>query len=438
MPDMQKIQVLVLDKHIDAVLNGLIELDNIQLIDVQDKFDSSEDIFERYNIPNELTEKLARATEQTIYFEGYVPQKDLKIVIKKIRNITDEACIINVVPPGPDENVPFLKKSTPNFLLSFEKLTFAVGYPSYNEVNPILIMAITFPILFGIMFADVGQGIIFIIFGLLTTYFRRKVKLNEMGDIFRYILTAGELFILLGISAIFWGFLFGEFFGPSGVIHPISIGNLGPIYFGGFEPANEPMKMLRFSIFVGVVNMSLGIILRIYNEIKKNHYKHIPISVSWLVLILGGFFMWIYWGGLSNILKWFSEGILMFIGLVILPIALITIFTVISEGVVEGVGFGIEVFAETLSHTLSYGRLLALGLVHSVMMNLFLTFGGVEHGVFPLTSIPAVAIGTIMVMIIEGLIVFVHTVRLHWIELFSKFYKGDGIPFKSISHINQK
>jgi len=146
--------------------------------------------------------------------------------------------------------------------------------------------------------------------------------------------------------------------------------------------------------------------------------------------------MWAYWGGISNISRWFAEGIPMLGGLVMLPLILVIVFTGIAEGFMEGIGFGVEVFAETLSHTLSYCRLMALGLVHSVMNDLFLVLGGVEHGNFPLSSIPILALGTILVMTIEGLIVFVHTLRLHWIEWFSKFYSGEGIPFKSFTYKN--
>lgn len=113
-----------------------------------------------------------------------------------------------------------------------------------------------------------------------------------------------------------------------------------------------------------------------------------------------------------------------------MPLMLIFVFAAISEGFMVGVGFTVEVFAETLSHSMSYSRLMALGLIHSAMNYLFLVLGGVEHGVFPLHSIPLIAMGTILVMVIEGLVVFVHTLRLHWVEWFSTFHKGEGIPFK--------
>jgi V/A-type H+-transporting ATPase subunit I len=375
-------------------------------------------------------------TSKTIYFEAYVPSSHIEEVVDIIKEASDGDCLVTDERPSPEERVPSAEKLAPSYMLASEKLVLASGYPSVAEVNPIPIMAITFPIIFGIMFADVGQGLIFIILGAVLTFFKRKIKIEELGDIERYAFTSSELFILLGISAIFFGFLFGEFFGPSGVFHPISLGKIGPFYLGGFEPTHEPMKMLRFSMFVGVAHLSLGIILRALNEVKRHEYKHIPVSACWLWLLLGGLFMWAYWGGISSISKWFSEGVLMLGGLVILPLILMIVFTGIIEGFMEGIGFGVEVFAETLSHTLSYCRLMALGLVHSVLNNLFLVLGGVEHGHFPLSSIPLIAIGTILVMTVEGLIVFVHSLRLHWIEWFSKFFSGEGIPFKPFTYKN--
>jgi V/A-type H+-transporting ATPase subunit I len=242
------------------------------------------------------------------------------------------------------------------------------------------------------------------------------------------------MFVFLGISAIFFGFVFGEFFGPSGLIHPIFLGRIGPFYIGGFEPTQEPMKMLKFAIFVGTIHISLGLVFRFINEIRHKHYKLSPIPICWLWLLIGSLYMWAYWRGISNISKWFADGSLMLAGLIILPLALILVFTGIAEGFMEGVGFSVEVFAETLSHSMSYSRLMALGLIHSAMNYLFLVLAGVEHGHFPLESIPLIAIGTVLVMVIEGLVVFVHTLRLHWVEWFSKFHTGEGIPFKPFKH----
>lgn len=369
-------------------------------------------------------------TAKTVYFEAYILPTALQGVTASIRDASDGYCQISDEPPSPGEAAPSTGRLAPGFMIAFEKLTLASGYPASSEVNPIPFMSFTFPFLFGIMFADVGQGILLALLGAILSIVRRRVRVEEMGDILRYVLIGGEMFIFMGIASMGFGFLFGEFFGASGILHPIALGRIGPFYIGGFEPTQEPMKMLKFAILVGVAHISLGLVLRIVNETRKRHYKFVPVPICWLWLLFGGLTMWAYWGGISNISSWFAEGLPMMLGLIVLPLALIIVVTGLAENFTEGIGFGVEVFAETLSHTLSYGRLMALGLVHSVLNNLFLVLGGVEHGVFPLASIPIIAVGTILVMTVEGLIVFVHTLRLHWIEWFSKFFSGDGIPFK--------
>jgi V/A-type H+-transporting ATPase subunit I len=374
-------------------------------------------------------EKFVRSAK-TVYFEAWVPESLEKEAVDCIKEASDGNAIITDNPPTPDEKVPIITHECPSYLQAFGKLECAYGYPSSGDIDPIRVFAITFPILFGIMFADVAQGAIFVIAGIIFTMLRRNGKSKEGGDIIRYLLISGEMLVYIGLSAIFFGFIFGEFFGPSGVIQPIFLFRIGPFQIGGFEPTQKPMMMLKFAILVGAIHIGLGLILKFINELRHKHYKLAPIPICCIWLLFGGLFMWAYWGGISNISKWFAEGSLMFVGLVVLPLIIILLVTGIAEGFMEGIGFTVEVFAETLSHSMSYSRLMALGLVHSAMNYLFLVLGGVEHGVFPLQSIPLIAIGTILVMIIEGLVVFVHTLRLHWVEWFSKFHSGEGIPFK--------
>ena len=368
----------------------------------------------------------------TVYLEAWVPQKHLKKVIDGIKEVTKGNCIIKEDPPDPEDTVPTIIKPTPRLFEAFEKLTFSFGYPKPDEINPIFIMAITFPLLFGIMFADVGQGIILIGAGSVLSYFRRKINIEEVGDIVGYLLMGSGLILLCGFTSTFFGFLFGEFFGPSGIIHPISLGKIGPFQIGGFDPMVEPVSMLRLAIFVGVCMLSFSLVLRIYNNIRKSQFKQTLISVSWLWLLAGGFILWIYWGGISNLTKWFGEGIFMFIGLVVFPIITMTIVTATVENIMGGIQFSIEILIESLDHTISFGRLAALSLTHSALNYMFLILGGVEHSNFTLQSIPIVLAGTLIALTIEGLIIFVHTLRLHWVEWLPGFYSGKGIPFKPI------
>ncbi|MHA1561902.1 MAG: V-type ATPase 116kDa subunit family protein [Promethearchaeota archaeon] len=142
--------------------------------------------------------------------------------------------------------------------------------------------------------------------------------------------------------------------------------------------------------------------------------------------------MWVYWGGISQITSWFGEGLPMFAALVIAPLVIMLIVIAKVENFMEGVDLAIEVFIESLGHTLSFCRLAALFLTHTALNSMFLELGGVENGHFPLSSIPLIIIGTLLTLSIEGLLVMIHCLRLHWIELLPKFYSGDGILFKPI------
>ena len=420
-------RLITMKKTVESI-RGTIETED-KLGDIRDCLLTLRKVVERERQIAEEQEKFVRSAK-TVYFEAWVPDTVAKNTMDWIKKASDGNSVITEEAPTHNDKIPVMIKECPGYLQAFGKLECAYGLPSSGDIDPLRVFAITFPILFGIMFADVAQGAIFVLAGILFTWIRRKGKVAEGGDIIRFLLISGEMLIYVGFSAIFFGFLFGEFFGPSGVLHPITLGTIGPFQIGGFEPTQEPMKMLRFAIFVGTIHITIGLILRFVNEVRHKHYKLVPIPICWIWLFLGSLFMWAYWGGISNISMWFGEGIMMFGGLVILPLMLILVFSVMTEGFMEGIGFTVEVFAETLSHSMSYSRLMALGLVHSAMNYMFLVLGGVEHGVFPPQSIPLIAIGTILVMIIEGLVVFIHTLRLHWVEWFSKFYSGEGIPFK--------
>jgi vacuolar-type H+-ATPase subunit I/STV1 len=147
-------------------------------------------------------------------------------------------------------------------------------------------------------------------------------------------------------------------------------------------------------------------------------------------LLLGGFFMWVYWGGISNITRWFGEGTFMFLGLIISPVVRIAIVTASSGTIMEGIDFSIEVLIESLDHTISFSRLAALFLTHTALNYMFLIIAGVENVAFTLQSIPIIFVGSILALSIEGLVVFVHCLRLHWVELLPEFYSGKGIPYK--------
>jgi V/A-type H+-transporting ATPase subunit I len=283
------------------------------------------------------------------------------------------------------------------------------------------------------MFADVGHGAILFLGGILLLIARSRKDMDKMGEIPRYVLFAAGIITLCGISAMFWGYLFGEFFGPSGVLHPVLLAQIGPFYFGGFDPVHEPLRLLRFTILIGVSFITLSLLLRVINHLKRREVGRAIAAICWIWFLLGGFFMWVYWGGISQITTWFGEGLPMLLTLVMAPLIISMVIIARVEGIMDGVNFSVEIFIESLGHTLSFCRLAALFLAHTALSTMFLDLAGVENGYFPLSSIPLIAIGTILILCIEGLIVFVHTIRLHWIELLPKFYSAKGTLFQPIN-----
>jgi vacuolar-type H+-ATPase subunit I/STV1 len=379
-------------------------------------------------------EKDMAQCDSIVYFEAWILRKQLSKVQEGIKEITNGQCVIEEEKPKSEDNVPNVIKHHPLILEGFESLTFSLGFPRKGEINPTYLIALTFPFLFGIMFADVGQGLILFIGGILLLIKRSRVKKKKkkVGEIFGYLLFASGMITLCGIFAMIFGYLFGEYFGPSGVLHPVLLFEIGPFKFGGFDPMHEPLTLLRFSIFIGVSFITFSLILGVINHLKRREGAHAFATFCWIWFLLGGFFMWVYWGGISQITTWFGEGLSMFAALVIAPLIIMLIVVAKTEGLMEGANTTVEVFIESLGHTLSFCRIAALFLTHTALSSMFLNLAGVKDGFFPLGAIPIVAVGAILALSIEGLLVMVHVLRLHWIELLPKFYSAKGILFNPI------
>ncbi|HZY95213.1 MAG TPA: V-type ATPase 116kDa subunit family protein [Candidatus Bathyarchaeia archaeon] len=285
------------------------------------------------------------------------------------------------------------------------------GLPSYGETNPLPFMLFTFPVVFGLMFGDYGEGILFLALGLaLLRAKRKKIKIFEIGQMF---VNGAELIVMLGVSMIIFGLIFGDFFGfESQKIFGI------PALFnptqGAFDnPPNISHLLLymEFVLFFGVAHYLSGLGISAHNKIRAGHYREAffgPISWAWLYVVFIYLAVRVVVSGykFSTLLQ---EPVA--IVLFIVPLAL--------QGYWEGGLHAFEVFISAGSNTLSYLRIWALNLADFAIKFAFYSFGGIA----------GVIAGNLLVMILEGLIVFVQTLRLHWIEWFSKFYEGSGLPF---------
>lgn len=328
---------------------------------------------------------------------------------------------------------------------AFQNITLTQGPPRYGEFDPTPIVALIFPIFYGMMFADFGQGIVLLILGLVLRI-RGDPSMKDWGTIFSSA----------GIAATFFGLLVGEAFG-------VNLGGV-PLIGGIFQQLriidvselnqNTVLRILIVGFLIGVVHITIGLVLDVYKGFKeRDHFELFTVKIPALVMYIFGVFFVIAFidsgfrfGDLltSSKLTSLIAIPISFVAKVTLPVILAAVSILVfgkaivgllgkrkGEGPAMSIILGLVEFilklVEFLANTISYGRLGILLLVHASLM--VLAKIALEGG---LIGIP-VAIGwNIAVMLIEGLIVYIQALRLHIYEWFTKFYEGTGILFQKI------
>lgn len=352
------------------------------------------------------------------YIVGWIPADIETTLTKQIQQATDGQCIIKLEEPGKGEEIPVLLRHG-RFIKPFEKLVLAFGTPSINELDPTLLVAAFFLLVFGLMFADIGHGLLLIILGLVVLTFEGKVKIS---GILSYVLDNGSLFLFCGVSGVLGGVLFGDIFGYHIKLLPFTFTIPKPINVTfPFSPIENPITMFKLSILVGAVHIASGLILNVINKLSDKKYREAffePICWLWFYIALI-YAVFLY---TLDLAKWLGSPVMLW-G-IMLPVLLMFVGKAMLHGF-EGFISTIETLISSLSNTVSYLRIAALSLVHSALSVMIINMGGGNN---PLIII----IGSFFVMVLEGLIIFLHTTRLVWVEWFSKFYKDEGRPFKSL------
>ncbi|MFX0186974.1 MAG: V-type ATP synthase subunit I [Candidatus Hodarchaeota archaeon] len=356
-----------------------------------------------------------------------------------------------------------LREKTPtvmhNFFLfrPFETLTKLYGTPSYSEVDPTPVLFFTFPLLFGLMFGDIGHGMCLIIAGLIGAITFRKRKRNDLYNLCWIIFWCGW-------GAVLIGFLYGEFFGMQEIpilglkLQPV------PIYVPlmGFitlhNPLDNIMTLFIFVLLVGVFHINLGWFIQFLNYWKqKRKYLAFTDSLCKIAFLTGGTCLIFIFG--LNINVWFAFPYPILLPLVpgLLLIILKPLGKVINISYLREDSYGellgegsletFETVLSVLSNVASYIRLLALALAHIALMVAIQAMIGLIQGegiVFQILIVIGLILGNLVVILIEGILVFINTIRLHFYEFFFKFYQGKGIfffPFfldEDYSHISFK
>ncbi len=355
-------------------------------------------------------------TKTSFYFDGWCP-KEKEGEVKAL--LEEKGCYYEFKAPEKGEQTPVLLRES-TLAEPFEAITELYSTPNSSELDPTPFLAPFYFLFFGLMLSDAGYGIILTVgcFILL-----KKFRLEGM---FKKLV---KMFMYCGISTFFWGVMFGGYFGdfiPVAAKSVLGIDiTINPLWF---NPTEEPMTLLVFSLILGGIHLFVGMGLKAYMLIRNGQVVDAVCDIFlWYILLIGLVLFGV--GGsfspaLTEIGKYMSivgaVGILVTGGRDKKGIGKIT----------GGLGslYGITSY---LSDVLSYSRLLALGLATGVVAQVINTLGALAGGGVKgaIVMIVAFIIGHTFNMAINVLGSFVHSSRLQYVEFFGKFFEGGGTIF---------
>src|ERR671919_1334524 len=411
----------------------------------------------------ETTRKPA-GTRNFAIIQGYIPNQ----MEKKFRSMTkDYVSVIEDVHlhgdkhgGGEEEEILPTLLTNKSYTRTFEVVTETQGIPRYGEIDPTPIIAFVWPAFYGLMFADFGHGILLFGLGMLSRY-RGNGSLRTWGTL---IAASGAAAALAGLGT---GEMFGFHFEEISILAPI----FEPLHgFVGLLSVSEltferVVMILEISIAIGIVHLLMAYFLRLRADFKQGNrllvfYHDIPTILQYFAVValilaaIGSGYDIIGMFGITGVthtepVPWLTVvfGDWVTVDLVAKAAPLVIIGTVVimiiggikeekhlkAQGRDEGgglVGIVVEVIMvriiEMLSNTISYSRLGIMLLVHSAL--LVTVNNSFEHG----GGYAVLIGGNIGIMLIEGLIVYIQTIRLHLYEWFPKWYVGEGTEFKKI------
>jgi len=374
----------------------------------------------------EETKKYAAQYTDNFILTGWVPKDEAKELFAQLDPIPS----VEYTTEGAEtllRNSPPVKLKNPRAFKPFEYFVNLYGLPNYSEVDPTPLVAVTYTVLFGIMFGDVGQGILLSVIG----YLMWRLKKMDLG----------RILIPCGISSAIFGLIFGSVFGFEHAVDPL-------YHLLGFAEkpvevtATTTMNTIIFSaVGVGCALVVVAMLINIYSCVRQKQIGSALFGANGAAGLV--FYVSVLVFAVQMLMNLSAVPTMVLV--ILMCAALLVLF--LSEPLVKLANHEpdwkpekiaeflmqsfFELFETVLSYvtnTMSFLRVGAFVLVHAGMMMVVFTLAEMSSGVGYLLI---VILGNAIVMGMEGLLVGIQVLRLEFYEIFSRFFKGDGRPFRA-------
>lgn len=366
---------------------------------------------------------------RTFHMVGFIPARERRRFTEGLAVFREVTA--NFMPPGADARFtpPTRLRNNP-IVRPFEMFVTMYGIPSQTDIDPTAFVAVTYSLLFGAMFGDLGQGLLLCLLGLVLS----RVKKMPLGGIMTRI----------GLSSAVFGLLYGSVFGFEEALDPLyhALGMAGkPIHVMDGATINQ---ILIFAVAAGAAVIILSIAINIVQGIRQRDVGRAVLGANGLAgLVLYAALLAGLVGQMLLDVRLFAPMYILL--LIVLPAMLIfcrepLLRLLRHAGHIapeDGVGSFIaesffelfEVFLSFAANTMSFLRVGGFVLSHAGMMLVVFTLSDMLSG----ASIPVIVLGNLFVMALEGMIVGIQVLRLEFYEMFSRFFQGEGVPFAPIS-----
>jgi len=361
---------------------------------------------------------------------GWVPAEQTERLRREVEHVSDEILVEvrKLDRRETEEEIPTALHNPP-LLQGFQQLVTNYGAPRYSEIDPTPLLALTFPLIFGVMFGDVGHGLVLALLGLLLASGRMRF-LQQMRGV-------GWLLAICGLTSIIFGLLYGSVFGLEYLLSPLWL-----------RPLENITDILLIAVAMGVVLLNVGFACNLVNAWLIRDWGRLLFSSSGLAGIL------LYWSLIGLAASAFVKGFRLSSSAFAMVAFFAGLGMTLSEPLgrllqrerpllEEGVGAYLtqalfELFETVLSfvsNSLSYVRMGAFAVAHSALSAVVFILAGLFSRSYGPVYWLVVALGNLVVIGFEGLIVGIQTMRLEYYEFFSKFFSGGGASYHPLTLI---